>query len=627
MSWLHNLSETYDACFGSPRFTGTDALTPIDHIMQPAHIEIVLDQNGNFDRAVVVPKENTLLPVSEKSAGRTSASAAHPLCDKLRYVAADFGSPKVYQLYLKQLRTWSRAIDNRKLQSILHYVEQGKVVEDLVRFGVLTRQPDGTLETQWKDGLSPLAKLLTPNAKTKERDQGNALIRWRVEIPGEPVSAVWEDVALQKAWADHYATLPTTRGLCFASGTVEALAFNHPKRLRSGRDGAKLISTNDKTGYTFRGRFHTAAEAYGLSSDATQKAHNALRWLIRRQGTWAADQVIVSWEAQAQPTPPVVASTWDLFEEGESGPVETISIPVVIGNAEQTFALRLRQKILGYQAKLSAHSKIMVMALDSATPGRMAIPYYRELSGSEFLQRIEDWHNALAWPQNFSRNRQFIGTPAPRDIAEAAYGRRVDEKLLKATIERLLPCILDGSPLPRGLMLSAVARASNRESLEPWEFETVLGVACSLICGNRKDKDYRMALEEDRSSRSYLFGRLLAVAEKIESHTLYLAGEDRDTKAERLMQRFADHPAETWRTLELALQPYMQRLQNRRPATLEYYKQLLDTISTKFANDDFTLSGRLDPEFLLGYHCQRAALRRATASSYESSGTEIPSAE
>jgi hypothetical protein len=31
----------------------------------------------------------------------------------------------------------------------------------------------------------------------------------------------------------------------------------------------------------------------------------------------------------------------------------------------------------------------VVMALDSATPGRMAITYYRELQASEFLERIK----------------------------------------------------------------------------------------------------------------------------------------------------------------------------------------------------------------------------------------------
>ena len=120
-----------------------------------------------------------------------------------------------------------------------------------------------------------------------------------------------------------------------------------------------------------------------------------------------------------------------------------------------------------------------------------------------------------------------------------------------------------------------------------------------------------MSLEEGRNSRDYLFGRLLAIAEKIESYALYLAKEGRDTTAERLMQRFSDHPASTWRTIELALRPYMQRLQSSRPGYLYNLKCLLDDVISQFQNDDFTRAGRLDAEFLLGYHCQRTALRPA----------------
>ena len=119
-----------------------------------------------------------------------------------------------------------------------------------------------------------------------------------------------------------------------------------------------------------------------------------------------------------------------------------------------------------------------------------------------------------------------------------------------------------------------------------------------------------MSLEEGRNSRDYLFGRLLAIAEKIESHALYLAKEGRDTTAERLMQRFSDQPSATWRTIELALRPYMQRLQSSRPGLLYLWRKMLDDVISRFQGDDFTRSGRLDAEFLLGYHCQRAAFRR-----------------
>jgi len=279
------------------------------------------------------------------------------------------------------------------------------------------------------------------------------------------------------------------------------------------------------------------------------------------------------------------------------------------GDAGQRYALRLNKAIAGYRAVLLPTEDVVVMGLDSATPGRMAITYYRELTGSEFLDRITRWHERCSWPQNYSKDSRFTGAPAPSEIAHAAYGRRIGTKqeLLRATVERLLPCIVDGRPLPRDLMESAVRRSCNRTGLDKWEFEKCLGIACALVRGSSKE-DYQMSLEEERNTRDYLFGRLLAVAENIEDRALYIAKETRDTTAAKLMQRFASHPYSTWRNIELALVPYRTRLRANRPGVLLERERLLDSIQCMFRPEDFTNDAKLSGEFLLGYHCQRAAL-------------------
>jgi len=88
-----------------------------------------------------------------------------------------------------------------------------------------------------------------------------------------------------------------------------------------------------------------------------------------------------------------------------------------------------------------------------------------------------------------------------------------------------------------------------------------------------------------------------------------VAGERRPTNAERLMQRFADHPSATWRQLELHLSPYMQRLQNSQTKSrlLWRAKKVIQEICDMFSPEDFTSSARLGGEFLLGYHCQMSA--------------------
>lgn len=649
MSWIQKLHETYDRCVGQSQFD-TAPLMPVDHAEQQVHIEITLGGTGKFRGASVISKETTFIPATEESAGRTSAPVAHALADKLEYIAPgrngssvlkdELAESKVslkpgkksnterevkdppHTLYLDQLRRWVASEPDPHVEAVLRYVEGGTVMTDLLQHHVLHADASGNLLTQWQGPGAPPAifKFLTVTAG--ERNQRAAVVRWVVELREPNGDArLWRNPGVQRSWQRYVAKQAKDATLCMVTGKTLAPATNHPKRIRHGADGAKLISSNDTSGYTFRGRFEQSEHAYGIGRLTTQKAHNALRWLIARQGYKNGDQVIVAWAVSGHPVPAVVAGSNEILHalELEAGaktsPVSTNDAhPFVTpehykGDAGQLFAKQMNSLIGGYAAKLANREDIVVMALDSATPGRMAITYYRELQASEFLDRIKGWHERTAWPQNMGKDRKFIGAPAPRDIAEAAYGRRVDDKLKKSTVERLLPCIVDGRPIPRDLVNACVQQAANPAGKEHWEWERCLGIACALVRGSRKERDYKMSLEEGRNSRDYLFGRLLAIAEKIESHALYLAKENRDTTAERLMQRFSDHPAATWRTIELALRPYMQRLQSSRPAALYGWKRLLDDVISRFERDDFTRPGRLDADFLLGYHCQRAALR------------------
>ena len=617
MSWIQKLYETYEQCKGHEP-EGSERLLPVSHTYQQAHLEITLDALGEFQSAKVIGKEETVIPATEKSAGRTGkAPPPHPLCDKLQYCAADYtatggSKPSFYKDYEALLAAWCASPHRHpKAEAVLTYVRKGQVIANLVAERILYVGNDGILLDNWSgDAPAPeVFKLLQPDAKTRRRDQGNLLVRWRVLSPDNPCTSVWEDESLQDAWAKFDASTKSTPGVCMVTGDSGGnLALSHPKRIRHAGDGAKLISANDGSGFTFRGRFtdDTGQQACGVGYEVTQKAHNALRWLIQRQAYRNGDQAVVSWAVGGSPIPDPFGSSLTLLQSDAD--TITTSLSHDIGDVGQAFANRLNRALAGFRTQLDLTEDIVVMALDSATPGRMAITYYRELTGSEFLTRIERWHANFAWHQNFGKDKHFVGAPAPHDIAETAYGRRLDDKLKKATIERLLPCIIDEQPLPRDLLESAVRRVCNRVALERWEWEKFLGIACGLYRGTFNYTRYDMALETDRRSRDYLYGRLLAVAEHIEGRALYVAGEKRDTTASKLMQRFADRPASTWRIIEPALNPYIARLRAKRGGFMFEMDKLLDEIIPSFIGDDFLDDSKLSGEFLLGYHCQRQAL-------------------
>jgi CRISPR-associated protein Csd1 len=622
VSWIEQLSKTYDACFGRDE-TGFASLTAVSAVPQTTQLHIQLKPDGTYFHAEIDELENTPMFVTEDSASRSGKEpAANPLTEQLEYCAKGIesygGNSTKYERYLKLLDAWADSpFTDLKVLAVRQYIQSGTLLEDLLQHKVLSV----------REGLLEKVKV-----NKKSLDPLKLWIRWSVTESLQ--SATWSDTDLAKKWKSYEDSLVTETSLCMASGEQTRTTQKHPKRIRFGGDNSKLISSNDTSGFTFRGRFSASAQALTIGYEQSQKAHNALRWLIARQGVKNGDQVVVAWAVQGAAAPPLLVDSWQFFHSlDDSAPAsdgakqhESIEASYQ-GDAGQHFALRLRATIQGYKQKLDDNADIVVMGLDSATPGRMAILFYRELKGSEFLSRLEQWHESLAWPHNMGKSRRFIGAPAPRDIAEAAYGQRIDDKLRKATLERLLPCIVDGRTVPRDLLLAVTARTTNRAGMEAWEFEHNLGIACSLFRASHRKENYTMSLDESRTTRDYLYGRLLAIADNLEGMALRIARQDRDTSAARLMQRFADHPFTTWRTLESQqLRPYIAQLRSSRPAPLAIRLKMIDAIMDTFETRDgqstFLDNRPLSGEFLLGYHCQREALRPRPQQNNSSETTE-----
>lgn len=619
MSWIQKLYETYENCKSDVGLKTEDnkaPLVPVGHILQQAQTEIIIDQNGSFKGANLVLKNDTgtIIPCTEESSSRSGSDPkSHPLCDKLQYVAKDFSEymegatpeyrekqGRLYEEYQGLLTKWCESeFSHPKAEAILKYIQKGTVTKDLIDSGVLKCEANGKLKKKY----------------------ANQIVRWIVYIQNDLQDKVWRDKNLFDSWTNFDASIQKDNGLCYATGKKIRLAKYHPRYIRVPGDSAKIISSNDTSGFTFRGRFITAEQACGVGYEVTQKAHNALRWLIGRQGKVYKGKdkkpglTIVAWASSNKVIPPdPLADPYALlgFDKIESD----TELPV---STAQELALKLNKKITGYNADLGGTTGVMVMGMDSATTGRMSITYYRELSGSDFLKRVNDWHKTCCWIHNYHENEivdsktglkkkiniRFVGAPTPSDIAKAAYGSNVDKKQLqKATVERILPCIIDGQKISRDLVESVVRRASNRVGMENWEWNKTLSIACALYKKYHEKEDFDMALDENRKTRDYLYGRLLALADNLEQWALREAGENRQTNAARLMQRFADHPYTTWRTIELALEPYKARLGNK---SLKR-QRLISEVIAMFVPDDFINDKKLSGEFLLGYHCQREAL-------------------
>lgn len=607
MSWLLNLYETYEAnsdLVGTieKKYNGQEyTLLPVSHTTQNAHIEVTVTENGEFHSAqIIVENANTLIPCTEKSSSRAgSVIAPYPLHDKLSYVAGDFitygGKVKgeePFSHYIKELENWANspcAVD--KVRSIYKYLRKGRLIRDLVDQRILYVDHNNSLLDKW-EGKDEKPLIFS----AVQGGQESAFVRFNVHSPTKTLIDVWKDPEMYASFINYYRNLLSDDDLCYVTGRILPSTDKHANKIRNSGDKAKLISANDTSGFTFRGRFTSSNEVASISYEVSQKAHNALKWLIHRQGKTIDQRVFLVWGNDELYVPDPAEDTYAL------DPVSIIQVNKT--NTLQELAREVSKALDGYRNNLSTQSNVTIMVLDSATTGRMAVLYYRNMDKHLYLDKLATWHSTCVWLHRYRKNElgefvEFLGAPATKDIAFAAYGPKASEKVVKGLMERMLPCIVDGSKIPQDIVSSAFHRASNPVALEKWEWEKTLSIACALI---NKREGISVALDLETDDRSYLFGRMLAVADVLERRALG-AEEQRASNAIRYMNSFSKHPARTWMTIQQGLQPYQARLGTK--AT--YWTKIIDEIAYKFKPDDFN-NKPLSGKYLLGFYSQRHEL-------------------
>ncbi len=602
-------------------------------------VVIVIDGNGKFIRFDKIVKQskptkkspgtplvNITIPVTEDSQGRSIKECPHPVFDQYGYLK---GEGKKFDAYIAQLKTYAESeFATEQIKAIYKYVEKRNIASDL--------------------------------SEMKLKDKTNII--FQVEIPSNRQAKVWEDKAFLGAWHQYYlseknkrhdargeaetnlvnrrdlsrnekkkfeeqAKLKDDVSIDYISGAQgQLIAISHPKKISNASGNAKLVSANDKTNYTFRGKFTESSEAVAIGYESSQKAHQFLRYLINDRGYYCGEQVILSFTIgsieKVLPPPIEDNSIWGILQGSQTATQSDIQIELRADTGFD-YADALKQTLagFGYSNALNQHAKTAVIALDAATTGRLAITFYRELDRNEYLEKIAEWHSGGKWHQKFwdKKNEKYvpyIGAPSVDKIIEAVHGKSrggKDEsytKIKKAARERLLRCIFDGALLPKDYVVAAFRRASNPLGItisgkfDRNAFEQVVSTACALI---RKDylqrdkEDYKLSIEHDRTNRDYLYGRLLGAADKLEEYALYKKKNDRVvTAAIRHMQAFAQHPFRSWQTIHGCLNPYIQTVKG------SFAFSEIEVIMDKFESGEYEKDTPLNGSYLIGYYHERA---------------------
>ena len=584
MGLFQKAYETYEAMkdqyMGRYMAEMYEALAPVSHILTSANIEITLDKAGKFINARSVEKneQKIIIPVTEKSANRTSGSAScpHGLCEQLKFFIAEKQTGKNDNPYMEQLELWcASAYSHPKVAIVLSYLRKGTLLSDLVKFGIVKLD----------------------NGKKQEKD----LICWKIlDSPKGTPDECWKDDSLFKAWIDYYASIrKSEERLCLVSGEKKPVTEMHLKTIVAKHGNAKLISSNDKENFTYRGRFTEAWQAASMSYEVSQKSHTALRWIIANQGVLIGNRDFVAWNPRGQEIPKVISP----LSRSKNKHIKL-----------SDYRDELRKTLFGFREKLPKDSSVVVATFDAATNGRLALAYYNEFRAWDFLERMHHWDETCCW-----FNGPFgIQSPDLRDIAHCAFGSLreekngqrfiADDRILSQHVQRLLSCRLNRTLMPFDIVKALTDKASSSYHLidDNGTKYKLMNIVCSTVYKYHTDHEevYTMNVEEDKKDLSYHYGRLLAVLEAVEIAVYRKTGETRETNAIRLMPVFAKRPQYAarlvWEQLKKAYWPHLE------PSQRSFYDRLIGKIMARIGEwPDKDQKRALNDTYFLGYSLQQ----------------------
>lgn len=607
MTVFQDLVKVYDdnqdmiGKFEQDQFKNDYTLLPASHVSVRVQIEVTLNKDGQFytARQLDKPGETTVIPATIHSANRASNIAAHPLQDKIKYVAGDYSEyatndkkAKAYhEDYQDIFRQWVQSkFSNARLIAIEKYQEKNSLIKDLISAGVVT--------------------LDSGKLTSKDRD---AYVRF--DVYDDNPESIWRDTEMYQSWTKFYGQLlkeKTPLNIDYLTGKLVPTTKLIEKNINPATSGAKLISANDSSNFTYRGMF-LGDDFYSIGYLESQKMTHALKWLIQRQALKSDSRVYLFWsEGNSNDS---VAQTAKSLTSGitdwQTQKYQLLSQSKGQGDTGQQISHAYNSRLLGLTSDIEYGKLVHIIFLDAATTGRMATVYYNFMDTKIFKENIEHWAKNCGVIIN-DGGGQHIHMPTINQLISSAYkvgrGGQRYETLKKHALGEMIVAITTGQSISRDLLTviqHRLAKPQGYDALHQW-YNDLYNFAAAFNY-NQKGGKKNMALNIDNHDRSYLFGRLLALANDMEERVLYQRQSansnvsSRLTTALRFMTNFSNQPATTWKRInESIVQSYFGSLS---AGSQHYYlgqvTDILDLLEDHGMTDE-----PLTPQYLTGFASQ-----------------------
>lgn len=575
------------------------SLLPISHTTVKIPIQINIDGEGNFVSANSLEKneQKTIVPTTIESISRSSGICPMPVDDKLKYVAGDYyqwsqtqeenlrkskkedKTPQYHQQYLGQLKAFNDFAQShgndyeeyvkQEISAIYKYVTKGNVIHDLMKDNLFGEQADlGDIPYKWSNSKDKptIYKLATGSPL-------DSFVRFNVRGVGP--TERWHDKRMFQLWIDYYSSIleKGEKGIDYITGKDKAaLATMHPKGILPSASNAKLISANDSSNYTYRGRFVDADEAATIGYSESQKAHLALKWLIEKQGFSVGNRYFLAWGSKDLP---------EIGMVDEPLAAVLANIDDISGTTGQEVSFALKDSLLnGKNTNLS--SLLYILELDTSTPGRIDVVYYQALDLESYIDKLSNWYDKTKIERPNSKYQ--FKNPRLIQIAKMVHNKHAKPEVLRDSVSELVQTILGSQRVPENILMPLYYKAMRPESFDKDDkpnWDRVLETTASLL--RTKDQLLSSGLQPYLYDRGYLFGRLMAIAHQIEKEILQKKSDNIEslhTNAQRFMSKLPASPIATWKIVYGRLEYYLGKYE-----FAGWARSLINQISNELSDD------------------------------------------
>lgn len=629
MSVLTNLLKCYEYCENEDLVdvhNGEDTvLLPLYHSNIKAAknniLKVTLDENGDLLSAdFAADGEVHFLPITEDSVARSNGIAPHPLEDKMQYCIAEIADADKFKAYMEEFNSFYEYVNNEEVKTFLtaikHFLSNGQNYDK-----ILSKLPLRYIKKAEKGEKGKGAgEIQYTNEKgaAVQYDFKNTFLSFTVKCQDNKYLKVNTFHELHNEfirYTDETSIANGNQGICNISGNREAITYKH----RGLMGNAKVVSvSNNKE--TYFGRFNEGSDIIKIGRKSSEKIHLMLKFLLENRNSnihLAGSLFLINWfsgDIQNSIGFDISKTEFDDYMDDE------MQTPVSEKNRE------IGRLFIKGSEKLNPSDKYYVMLVDKSSNGRISLKYYNEMQNSQLKENLEAWQDKYIWEKkNFKKILYYPWVPTLKKILLAAYGIEKEGKLItrdkgkkegfsKAQFQKLVIALIEGESIPSNIKKTLAQNIKNRQRYDK-TWDDVLTVSLAVLSEAKKE-DNKMR-EKDCQTRSYLFGRLLSVYDKLEYDVLKGKNKKqglgkssaiRATNAERYWNAFVNKPYTTMKTLESSTRYCVEYMKSNGLGgffkTMDEAKdeilKLLDTEENRKK-----INAQLDSDFIFGYYAQK----------------------